>query len=255
VEVPEGATRLTVRLATATPDADVDLYMRYGEDVDLTDDGDLLADAYSESTTGNEVIVLTATSNPPLRAGTYYIATGLFTAGVNVTGSVTATVERAPAGTPALGRELTIGSEISFSAAAAEGPVLYTGPGGFRVNVTQPGGLKFELRTATPGVDVDLHVRFQQPPALVNGRVASDFAATGDTGNEDLTVLPNLIGNRLGTYYVALAVYTPGVPITGTLRVTSIVPGASGDAKRDGEGLVKERPGGKLKAKVRLIAE
>ena len=68
-------------------------------------------------------------------------------------------------------------------------------------------------------------------------------------------MLPNLIGNRLGTYYVALAVYTPGVPITGTLRVTPIVPGGSGDAKREETTLLKETDGEHLKPKVVLRGE
>ncbi len=251
IDVPEGATRLTVRLTTATPNADVDLYVRYGADVDLTAEGELVADHFSETLTGNEVIVLTSASNPPLRAGRYFIATGLFTTGVNVTGSVTATIERAPGATPVLGRELTFNEASTFSLAAVEGPELLGGSNVFRINVNQPGGLKFELRTATPGVDVDIHVRFQQPPAIENGRIAADFSATGDTGNEDLTVLPNLIGNRLGTYYVALAVYTPGIPITGTLLVKPIVPGASGDEKR----LLKESAGEFVKPKIRMTRE
>jgi hypothetical protein len=255
INVPQGATRLTVRLATATPNADVDLYLRYGADVDLTEAGDLVADHYSESDTGNEVIVLTAESNPPLRPGTYFIATGLFTPGVSVNGTVTATVERAPTGTAAPGRELTFDTPANFSMAAVEGPTLFGGANVYRINVNQPGGLKFELRTATPGADVDIHVRFQQPPAIENGRIAADFSATSDSGNEDLTVLPNLIGNRLGTYYVALALYTPGVPVEGTLLVKPIVPGASGDAKSGIVTVDKGSGSASLKAKVRLLEE
>ncbi len=255
IQVPEGASRLTIRLATATPNADVDLYVRYGADVDLTAEGEIIADHYSESLTGNEVIVITSESNPPLRAGTYYIATALFTPGVAVTGSVTATVERAPTATPAVGRELTFDTPTSFSLPAVEGPILFGGSNVFRVNVNQPGGLKFELRTDTPGVDVDVHVRFQQPPAIENGRIAADFSATGDTGNEDLTVLPNLIGNRLGTYYVALALYTPGVPVNGTLLVRPIAPGTSGDAKREMLTVDKSSGSETLKPKIQFRQE
>lgn len=255
IQVPEGATRLTVRLATATPNADVDLYVRYGADVDLTAGGEIIADHYSETVTGNEVIVLSAASDPPLRAGTYYISTALFTTGIPVTGSVTATVERAPAGTPTIGRELAFNEASTFRLDAVERPTLFGGANVFRVNVNQPGGLKFELRTQTPGVDVDIHVRFQQPPAIENGRIAADFSAAGDTGDEDLTVLPNLIGNRLGTYYVALAVYSTGTPITGTLLVKPIVPGASGDEKRAPNSLEKESEGRAMKPKIRSTAE
>lgn len=250
IQVPNGATRLTIRLNTSTPNTDVDLYARYEADVDVSSEGDVIADHYSETLTGNESIIITASSNPPLRPGTYYIATGLFTEGVVANGTITATVERAPSATPQLGQPLPFNQPVTFNLPAVEGATLFGGANVYRVDVNQPGGLKFELRTATGGVDVDLHVRFQQPPAVENGRIASDFSATGDTGDEDLTVLPNLIGNRLGTYYVALAVYTPGVPITGTLRVTPIVPGSSGDAKREESTLLKETGGDVLKPKV-----
>jgi len=255
VEVPEGATRLTVRLNTITPNADVDLYVRYGADVDLTAEGELVADHFSETLTGNEVIILSSASDPVLRAGTYFIATALFTPGIAVTGTVTATIERAPSSTPVLGQELVFNEPATFSLPAVDGPVLFGGSRVFRINVNQPGGLKFELRTATPGADVDIHVRFQQPPSIENGRIAADFTAAGDTGNEDLTVLPNLIGNRLGTYYVALSVYTTGTPITGTLLVKPIVPGASGDEKRWESAVEKERGGELVKPKVRQTVE
>jgi hypothetical protein len=255
IQVPNGATRLTIRLTTSTPNTDVDLYARHEADVDVSAEGDIIADHYSETLTGNESIIITASSNPPLRPGTYYIATGLYTEGVIANGTITATVERAPSGTPQVGQELSFDQPVTFNLPAVENSTLFGGANVFRVNVNQPGGLKFELRTATGGVDVDIHVRFQQPPAVENGRIASDFSATGDAGDEDLTVLPNLIGNRLGTYYVALAVYTPGVPITGTLRVTPIVPGGSGDAKREESTLLKERGGEHLKPKVSLRGE
>jgi hypothetical protein len=231
VNVPQGATRLTIRLNTTTPNVNVDLYARFGADITAPLFGEVVADHFSVSPTGNETIVVTSASNPPLRAGTYFIGLRQFTTSVPVSGSITATVERAPTGTPTFGQELLPGQRISFSLPAVERPTLFGGSDVYRVNISQPGGFKIEVRTATPGADVDVHVRFLQPPAIENGRLASDFSATGDTGDEDLSVLPNLIGNRLGTYYVALALFSTGTPANGTIVMTPIAPGQQGDVK------------------------
>jgi len=252
IDVPEGSTRLTIRLNTATPNADVDLYARFATDIGLSSGGEVVADHFSESPTGNEVIVISSASNPTLRAGTYFIATALFTRGTPVTGTVTATVERAPTTTPTVGRELPFNETVQFSLPAVNAATFFGGNNLLRVNVTQPGGLRFELRSLTPNVDLDLHVRYQQPPAIENGRIVADFNAAGDTGNEDLTIAPNFIGDRFGTYYVAVSLYTRNVPVTATLRVIPIAPGAS-DEKREVLPLRKES--GLVKAKPRLREE
>ena len=96
-----------------------------------------LGQQVSETLTGNENVVITAASDPPLRAGTYYIGTGLFTAGVDVAGSVTATIERAPGATPVLGRELRFNEPVPFNLPAVDGPVLLGGTNVYRVNVNQ----------------------------------------------------------------------------------------------------------------------
>jgi hypothetical protein len=101
IAVPAGATQLVVRLATTTPGADVDLYVRYGMDVSLAN-GRPQADYRSEGLTGDETITITPASSPPLQAGTYFIAFGLFTLGRAVTGTVTATVTGPAAGPPTL---------------------------------------------------------------------------------------------------------------------------------------------------------
>jgi uncharacterized protein (TIGR03437 family) len=94
IVVPDGSTTLQIDLVTTTPAVDIDLYVRYGKDVDIAN-GLPVADYRSEGLTGNESLLITTGSTPPLRAGTYYLAFGVFNP-VAATGTVTATVGNAP---------------------------------------------------------------------------------------------------------------------------------------------------------------
>ncbi|MCW5980904.1 MAG: M36 family metallopeptidase [Bryobacteraceae bacterium] len=107
IEVPEGAQGLTVRLNTSTEGADVDLYLRYETSVAI-ETGKIVADHASEKAgTGNETIVVTSSSVPPLRAGWYAVALRLVTTGVTVSGTLTATL-----GAPSAGPRITPGGVI-----------------------------------------------------------------------------------------------------------------------------------------------
>ena len=95
VEVPEGATRVTFTLESVDPDVNVDLYVRYGED-NAVQGGSVVSDYSSTGPTGNEQIVVTPQSAPPLRAGTWYVSLMLRTtravAEVTLTAEFDATV-------------------------------------------------------------------------------------------------------------------------------------------------------------------
>ena len=92
LEVPENASRVTFVLNSADPDVDADLYVRFGED-NVVRDGRVVSDYSSVTTSGNERIVITRSSDPPLRAGTYYVSLSLFDTGVVAEGTLTATVQ------------------------------------------------------------------------------------------------------------------------------------------------------------------
>src|SRR5262249_51774239 len=81
IVVPQGATSLDIVLHTTTPNADVDLYAIYNEDV-ILNGSDLTLDYASDGATGEERITVNSASTPPLKAGTYFIALGLLTPGV-----------------------------------------------------------------------------------------------------------------------------------------------------------------------------
>jgi hypothetical protein len=92
INVPAGARRLEIRISTATAGADIDLFARYGQDVTLSS-GRLQFDHSSEGPTGEEMIVITPTSSPALRAGVYYISFASYTTGRAANGTVVGTVQ------------------------------------------------------------------------------------------------------------------------------------------------------------------
>ena len=95
LEVPENASRVTFTLESIDPDVNVDLYVRYGED-NAIQDGNVVSDYSSEGSTGNEQIVVTRQSDPPLRAGTYFVSLMLRTTGAVAEVTVTAEFDAPP---------------------------------------------------------------------------------------------------------------------------------------------------------------
>ncbi|MEK7408077.1 MAG: PPC domain-containing protein [Acidobacteriota bacterium] len=223
ITVPEGSANLKVQVASAVPAIDVDVYVRYESDVDLSPDGEVIADYGAEGETGNEMLAISAASSPPLRPGTYYIALALYTTGTASSGTVTATVERASIAPPVSAtRALVSGVPAQFSLPDVGQPTFFSGQYGFRIVVPPASGkLEISLRTDTAGADVDLFARFGAEPELVNGRIVADYGSTSDTGNEYLTIGPLAVPPlRSGVYFIAMALYTPGLPAQGTITAT-----------------------------------
>jgi hypothetical protein len=214
VTVPAGATRLTLRLVTTTPNVDVNLYVRFGQDVVLSG-GQPVADHRAEGPTGNETLEITTSSSPPLQAGTYFISLRVVSSGVSPQGTLTATVQGG-------GPILESGTPRSFSFPAAPTPTLFGGLNAFRIDV--PAGatsLTVQLATTTPNVNLDLHVRLGEEPVLDAGAIRADHSSTGPTGNESLTVTPSSLPPlRAGSYFIVLRVLTTGVPCAGTVTAT-----------------------------------
>jgi hypothetical protein len=70
IQVPTGANQLIIEL---DGNQDIDLYVRAAQRVTINSSG-LVADYVSNSPAGHESVVITPSSSPALRAGTYYIA-------------------------------------------------------------------------------------------------------------------------------------------------------------------------------------
>src|SRR5574340_716209 len=218
IAVPANARKLTIRLETATPNVDLDIYARFGAQVDVRD-GRVVTDYESSSSGGNETIEITPSMNPALRAGTYYIGIGVFTTGINITGAITATVETDDTSSAPV---LQPGTPRAFRIGPVTGPTLMRSSGTFKV--TAPAGatkLQGRPTATTAGADIDLYVRFGTPAEVVDGRVVSDYSSTTAGGDETVTVLPTSTPPlRSGDYYVTLALRTTGVEVSGTVTAT-----------------------------------
>ena len=222
LEVPEDATRVTFTLESVDPDIDMDLFVRYGEDNDFQN-GMVVSDYSSEGLTGNEEIVITPQSDPPLRAGTYFVSVALFDTGVVAMATLTAELERDDTPLPPIsGGTLTPGQPSAFRLGPVESPTLFNGDKSFRMEVpTGASRVIFTMESVDPDVDVDLYVRFGEDNMIQNGRPVFDHRSQKLTGNERIGITrrsdPPL---RAGTYFVSVRVFDTGVVAEGTITAT-----------------------------------
>ncbi|MEZ5403420.1 MAG: PPC domain-containing protein [Bryobacteraceae bacterium] len=223
IQVPEGARVLEVELATDNPDHDADLYLRFQEDIGLTN-GNVVADHRSDGPNGRESITINQSSQPPLRAGTYFVGIGLFSRGVVISGTITARITGGNTGAtpPPTGAVVDLESGVSRNISIA--PVTSAVLLGTSYRVVVPEGatrLEVRLSSPTPNVDVDLYGRAGQPPAVASGRVTADYRSTGNTADETIVIGassdPPL---RAGEYYFRLAVFTANTSIDTSLVAT-----------------------------------
>ncbi len=74
IDVPADAVSLVFKLTTSPPEANIDLFVRFGQDVQEGANGVIIADFRSEGPLGTERITITRDSAPPLTAGRYFVA-------------------------------------------------------------------------------------------------------------------------------------------------------------------------------------
>jgi hypothetical protein len=219
VTVPAGAARLTLRLETETPGAELVIFARAGQDIAWVNNVPV-ADHFTESPSTTQTLVITSNSTPALRPGVYFIALGLFTVGRDVTAKLTATVEgQGAAADPQL---MLSGVPVNFSLPAVEHPSLFNGEFTYRIAVpANARQLQVRLATATQGVDLDLYVRFGAEVEVNDGRLLTDFGSDGPAGSEMITITPGSTpALRAGVYAINLASLTVGRAATGTLTAT-----------------------------------
>ena len=89
-ELRTGAEALAFEFRAVNNERDVDLFVRFGLPVEVTD-GEVVADYRSDGPTGQETIVLSGNSDAPLRAGTYFLAFGSRSLGLAVEGTLVVT--------------------------------------------------------------------------------------------------------------------------------------------------------------------
>ena len=214
--VPENATSVTFTLESSV---DMGLYVRYGEDNDLQN-GRVVSDYDSREPTGNEEIVITPQSDPPLRAGTYFVSVGLFDTGVVAMATLTAEVERDDTPLPPIGGgPLTPGQPSAFRLGPVDSPTIFTGDKSFRLEVSENASrVIFTLESVDPDVDVALYVRFGENNTIQDGRVVFDHRSRNPEGNERIGITRRSDSPlRAGTYFVSIALFDTGVVAEGTI--------------------------------------
>ena len=186
----------------------------------MEEDNDLLnrravSDYSSAGPMGNEEIVITRQSDPPLRAGTYFVSIAVIDTGVVAMGTLTAEVESDGTPLPWIsGGPLTPGQPADFRLGPVDNPMLFRGNYSFRLEVpTGASRVIFTLESVDPDVYVVLYVRYGEDNTFQNGRPVFDYIVAeriGITRRSD----PPL---RAGTYFVSVLVYDTGVVAEGTL--------------------------------------
>ena len=219
LEVPEDASRVTFTLES---DADVELAVRYGAD-NAVEDRLVVTDHRSRNPAGNERILITPRSDPPLRSGTYFVSVIVWATGVVANCTLTAEVELDEEDqTPISGGTLTPGQPADFRLGPVDSSTLFHGDFSFQLEVPEAASrITFTLESVDPDVDVDLYVRFGEDNTIQDGGPGSDHVSLDLTGNERIGITrrsdPPL---RAGTYFVSIAVFATGVVAEGTLTAT-----------------------------------
>ena len=174
---------------------------------------------------GTEEIVITPQSDPPLRAGTYFVAVGVFATGVVVEGTLTAEVER-EGGTPppTSGNTLTPGQAVSFQRGPVDNPTqqrssVRDGRTGNSFRLEVPEDASRVTFTLESDADVLLAVRYGEDNAEhQDGRLVTDYSSRNPTGNERILITPRSDPPlRAGTYFVSVVLFATGVVVNCTL--------------------------------------
>ncbi|MBI1356983.1 MAG: hypothetical protein GC160_21805 [Acidobacteria bacterium] len=181
IDVPDNATSLTVRAEALTPNADIDLYLRYGQAASVVI-GVIIADASSASASGTEEITWTTADG--LRGGAWYASLASYSTGLAIQGRIQATIEvGAGTGNPQISA-VVHGATFSPGAIAPGEIVTLFGQG-----LGPPDGVQAALNTQgrLPSAVTDTVVLFDELPApiffvqsnQINAQVPYEVAGRG----------------------------------------------------------------------------
>jgi uncharacterized protein (TIGR03437 family) len=213
INVPAGATRLEVRLGSVPSTVQFAIVIRRGQDISaspLTGDYPVIV--------GQNPVVVTTTSNPPLREGIYFIGIAILSSPVPVTGTVTATVTTGGGGGGGGGGTgptvLSSGVAANFSLNPVSTPTLFMNA--YRIDVPAGAGqLQIRLQVNT-GIQAMLHVRFGRDVEISGGRAVSDYS-----GQDTVAITPSSTPPlQPGSYFIAIAIVTTGRAIQGSVTAT-----------------------------------
>ncbi|MBX9601960.1 MAG: hypothetical protein K2X35_13180 [Bryobacteraceae bacterium] len=182
IDVPAGANRLEIRVSNVSTAAQIALAVRFGQQ---PSPAPLIADY--PVTIGTRNLTILPASNPPLRAGSYYIGIVVATNPTAQTGTMTATVTLGPPPDPP-GISTSVNS-LDFTTTEGRNP----SPRTFTVRNSGGGTLNFEISAAESWLS------------------ASPARATSTGQNLTITVLANVAGLATGTYNGTLRITAPDV--------------------------------------------
>ena len=171
---PPGAARVALDLAAVNPAVDVDLYVRFGRDNELQD-GQVVRDHSSRGPSGNERIVITRYSNPPLQTGTWFVSLLLYDTNAAAEGTLTATLgfDEEPPPVREVGGPLTPGQPAAFRLGPVGSSTLFNGEFSFRLEVPADAArVTFDLTAVDPAVDVDIYVVSEGTTSCKMGRLS-----------------------------------------------------------------------------------
>ncbi len=182
VQVPPGATRLTVSFQASQPTAQVDLYVHHGRSPSwrLAADGRTpVFNAHFRSTSAgaNERLTVTAASDPALAAGDYYIGLVVYNPRQRIEGTLRADIESAAEwvqGTP---------GAFTFVATAAGDPP----PQELRLNLGGAGNSAYRIESDHPWLTTTPQ-RWSFPPTRTQS-ISVAVAAAGLEAGTHNTVL------------------------------------------------------------------
>ena len=217
VRIPSGARRVEVGLDLFGQDVDVDLFVRYNQDIELSTGG-LVFDATSDNPAGeDESIVLTNQSTPQLRAGVLFVAFGVLTTGRAIDLELTVIIDDSGP-LPECGFTLTSGAPRQFERPAAN-------------------DIQFLFESVIDCIDVPegatrLTIRLAGTPASANFVITATANRDAFVGelDPDFFVAANPIEIEIdaqsdpplatGRYFITTALVTTGVAVQGTFTAT-----------------------------------
>ncbi len=218
IVVPEGASRLEVRVQVPSS-VQLAIGLRFGSDFPGT-----RFDVDHGGIVGENPVVVTTTSGPPLRTGTYYIGLAVLFSPGTISGSITATVSTAPASAPAIGTSgsLDFGSVAVGQSSEMTLTIRNTGTAALTVNTLSISTAQFRVvSTVTPFTvaaagSQNVTLRFQ--PSSAGSHTAMLTIGSNDPARANVTV--TLAGQAAAAATAAVAVSVTSLAFSANTGAT-----------------------------------
>ena len=220
IEVPAGGhDRLEIDVEMLTPGADLALFVRFGQDVEVV--GGVPTFDYLVDTpgVGSEQLVITPSSSPALQPGTYFIGLGLVTTGTGITARITATVSGGPPVDP-VGVRLTNSARQAFSFPDVQRPTVVAGFLGYRIDVPEGASrLKVDAQVNDPQADFQILVQHGFDVQLLpDGALIADQVSPGFGPSQTVSVtLDTVPAVMRGTYWIGFGLQSIETEFNGTV--------------------------------------